>query len=96
MSITRLGLVAALATAIGFTAQSTAGEELSVATFVPPQHHTNEVMFKWFSEEIEKRSGGTLTMKLYPAGQLGVGPVQQFKRAVEGVGDIAFGVTAYT
>ncbi|MDE0303676.1 MAG: TRAP transporter substrate-binding protein [Albidovulum sp.] len=96
MSITRLGLVAALATAIGFTAQSTAGEELSVATFVPPQHHTNEVMFKWFSEEIEKRSGGTLTMKLYPAGQLGAGPVQQFKRAVEGVGDIAFGVTAYT
>ncbi len=35
-------------------------------------------------------------MKLYPAGQLGAGPVQQYKRAVEGVGDITFGVAAYT
>lgn len=71
-------------------------EELSVATFVPPQHHTNTVMFKWFGEELNKRSNGSLTMKLYPAGQLGAGPVQQFKRAVEGVADITFGVSAYT
>ena len=35
-------------------------------------------------------------MKLFPAGQLRAGPVQQFKRAVEGVADIAFGVAAYT
>lgn len=71
-------------------------EELSVATFVPPQHHSNTIMFKWFGEEIAKRSGGSLTMKLFPAGQLGAGPVQQYKRAVEGVGDITFGVAAYT
>ena len=96
MTITRLGLVVALTSALGLSAQSVVGEELSVATFVPPQHHTNQVMFKWFSEEIEKRSGGTLAMKLYPAGQLGAGPVQQYKRAVEGVADIVFGVAAYT
>ncbi|WP_424988964.1 TRAP transporter substrate-binding protein [Microbulbifer sp. S227A] len=63
---------------------------------MPPQHHTNTVMFSWFGEELEKRSGGTLTMKLFPAGQLGAGPVQQYKRAVEGVADITFGVSAYT
>ena len=96
MTITRLGLVVALTSALGLSAQSVVGEELSVATFVPPQHHTNQVMFKWFGEEIEKRSGGTLAMKLYPAGQLGAGPVQQYKRAVEGVADIVFGVAAYT
>lgn len=79
----------------GATAKVTA-EELSVATFVPPQHHSNSIMFKWFGEELEKRSGGSLTMKLYPAGQLGAGPVQQYKRAVEGVADIVFGVAAYT
>ena len=55
-------------------------EELSVATFIPPQHHINSFFFKWFGEEIEKRSGGTLTMKLYPAGQLGAGPVQRLTR----------------
>ncbi|CAJ1369762.1 unnamed protein product [Effrenium voratum] len=71
-------------------------EELSVANFVPPQHHTNSVLFKWFGEEVDKRSGGTLTIKVYPAGQLGAGPVQQYKRAVEGVADITFGLQAYT
>ena len=96
MTITRLGLIVAFTSALGLSAQSVVGEELSVATFVPPQHHTNQVMFKWFGEEIEKRSGGTLAMKLYPAGQLGAGPVQQYKRAVEGVADIVFGVAAYT
>lgn len=78
------------------SAQTATAEELSVATFVPPQHHTNTHMFKWFGEELAKRSGGTLTMKLYPAGQLGAGPVQQYKRVVEGVADITFGVAAYT
>ena len=73
-----------------------AAEQLSVATFMPPQHHINKNLFGWFGEEIAKRSGGTLTMKLFPAGQLGAGPVQQWKRVVEGVADITFGVQAYT
>lgn len=90
--------VMSVALAFGLTggASMATAEELSVATFVPPQHHTNTVMFKWFAEELEARSGGSLSMKLYPAGQLGAGPVQQYKRAVEGIADITFGVTAYT
>ena len=96
MAIFRLRPALALMFALGLSAQSAASEELTVATFVPPQHHSNTVMFKWFGEELEKRSGGTLTMKLFPAGQLGAGPVQQYKRAVEGVADITFGVSAYT
>ncbi len=73
-----------------------AAEELSVATFMPPQHHINSNLFKWFGEEISKRSNGSLTVKVFPAGQLGAGPVQQWKRAVEGVADITFGIQAYT
>lgn len=71
-------------------------DELSVATFVPPQHVTNAVLFDWFATELEERSGGDLTLKVYPSGQLGAGPVQQYKRAVEGVADITFGLQAYT
>jgi TRAP-type transport system periplasmic protein len=71
-------------------------EELTVANFVPPQHHINRNLFGWFGKEIAKRSGGSLTMKLFPSGQLGAGPVQQYKRVVEGVADITFGVSAYT
>ncbi len=96
MNFKMFSLPAALSIAVGLFGQAAAAEELSVATFVPPQHHTNTGMFAWFGKQIEERSGGTLTMKLYPAGQLGAGPVQQYKRAVEGVADITFGVSAYT
>lgn len=86
-----------LALALSAPAGTTAlAEELSVATFIPPQHHINRNLFGWFGKEIAKRSGGSLKMKLYPAGQLGAGPVQQYKRVVEGVADITFGVSAYT
>ena len=70
--------------------------ELTVATFVPPQHHTNTYMFKWLGDEMSKRSNGTLTLKIYPAGQLGAGPAQQYKRVVEGVADIVLAVPAFT
>ncbi len=87
------GIAFAITTSITTIAHS---EELTVATFIPPQHHVNSNLFKWFGEEIENRSGGSLTMQLYPAGQLGAGPVQQYKRVVEGVADIVFGLQAYT
>ena len=96
MTKTRFSIAVAICAVLGGTAQSATAEELSVATFVPPQHHTNTGMFAWFGEEIERRSGGSLTMKLYPAGQLGAGPIQQYKRVVEGVADVVFGVSAYT
>ncbi|MEM9435624.1 MAG: TRAP transporter substrate-binding protein [Pseudomonadota bacterium] len=96
MNIKRIGLSAVFAASVIFPAQVAGAEELTVATFVPPQHHTNTVLFSWFAEELETRSGGSLSMQLFPAGQLGAGPVQQYKRAVEGVADITFGVSAYT
>jgi len=86
----------ALAAGLGFVAQTSPAEELSVATFVPPSHETVTGALAWFEREITERSGGTLTMKLYPAGQLGAGPTQQYKRAVEGVADITFGIAAST
>lgn len=69
---------------------------LSVATFLPPQHHTNANVWKWFGDELAKRTDGKLTIKVYPSGQLGAGPVQQYKRVVEGVADLVIGVASYT
>lgn len=86
----------ALATGLTAGAGSVVAEELSVATFIPPQHHINAFFFDWFGKELEKRSDGSLTIKVYPAGQLGAGPVQQYKRVVEGVADIAFGLQTYS
>ena len=89
-------LSVALATGLSIGAGSAAAEELSVATFIPPQHHINSFYFDWFGKELAKRSNGSLTIKVYPAGQLGAGPVQQYKRVVEGVADIAFGLQTYS
>lgn len=89
--------VMSMALALGLTggAGTAMAEELSVATFIPPQHHINSYFFKWFGDEVAKRSDGSLTIKVYPAGQLGAGPVQQYKRVVEGVADITFGLQTY-
>jgi TRAP-type C4-dicarboxylate transport system substrate-binding protein len=37
-----------------------------------------------------------LTIKIYSSGALGKGPVQQYKRVVQGVADMTFGVLVYT
>lgn len=96
MGFTRFTTTAAIALGLTCSAQTLSAEELTVASFVPPQHHTNSVMFAWLAEELEARSGGDLTLQVFAAGQLGAGPVQQYRRVVEGVADITFGVSAYT
>ncbi len=85
-----------LASGLALGAAASWAEELTVATFVPPQHHINSFFFDWFGKEIAERSDGSMTMQLFPAGQLGAGPVQQYKRVVEGVADITFGLQTYT
>lgn len=89
-------LVAATAIAISVMSQTASAEELSVATFVPPTHESITKALAWFEEELAERSNGELTLKVYAAGQLGAGPTQQYKRAVEGVADITFGIASTT
>ena len=60
MTTTRLSLAVAKGAVPGITAQPATAEELSVATPVPPQHHTNAGMYAWCGEEIERRPGGSL------------------------------------
>ena len=71
-------------------------KELKLAHFMPPVHTLHEKVFIPLAEELTKATGGELTLAIYPAGALGKGPVQQYKRAVEGVADITFGLHSYT
>ena len=96
MKFTKFTIAAALASAISVATSPALSEELSVATFVPPTHETITGALAWFEKELAERSGGELTLKVYPGGQLGAGPTQQYKRAVEGVADITFGIAAST
>lgn len=71
-------------------------KELKLAHFMSPKHPYHPHVFAWMGEELKKATGGELTIRIYPGGELGPGPVQQFNRAVDGVADITFGLHGYT
>jgi len=77
----------------GVEAQS---KELKIATFMSPKHYLNRVTFKKLAEDIGKVTGGSTTAKLFASGQLGKGPVQQYKRVIDNVAEISFGIQGYT
>ena len=68
--------------------------ELKVSHYLPPNHTVQKVLEDW-GKELEARSNGRLTLRIYPAAQLG--PVQrQFDLARNGQADMAVGLTGST
>ena len=101
VKITKKTVVVTLALIAGFmtvvTAPSAAaGKELKLAHFLPPGHTLHQKVFLPLAEDLSKATNGELTIKIYPSGALGKGPVQQYKRVVEGVADITFCIHSYT
>jgi len=85
------------AAVLGGTAfQQAQATELKIATFMGPKHHLNAKVFPEYAETVAKATNGEVTLKLYSGGQLGKGPVQQFKRVVDNVAEISFGIQGYT
>lgn len=77
------------------TVPSIAGE-LKLAHFMSPKHPMDRFIMRPWSKDLAKASGGELTVRIYPGGALGKGPVAQFKRAVDGIADITFGLQGFT
>ncbi len=72
----------------------TVATELKVSHYLPPNHTIHKALEAW-GEDLDKRSGGRLKLRIYPAGQLG--PVQrQFDLARNGQADMAVGLTGAT
>ena len=86
------GLVAATLIA----ASPLAAKELKLAHFMSPQHPMDQRVMTPLANKIGELSGGALTVKVFPAGELGAGPNQQYRRAVTGIADIAFNLPQYT
>ncbi|MEQ9811701.1 MAG: TRAP transporter substrate-binding protein [Azospirillaceae bacterium] len=82
--------------AAGIGAPAMAQTELSLAHFMPPSHTMHVGVFEPLVEMVAEATGGDVTVAIYPAGELGAGPVQQYNRAVDGVADLAFGLQGYT
>lgn len=101
MNVNALGLRSKLSAAIASAVvlmgmQSALADELKIAHFMPSMHPMDRGVMTPLAEEIDAATNGEVTMRIYPSGELGKGPVQQYKRVVTGVADIVFGVPEYT
>jgi len=85
------------AVAFGLALPSTGfAETLKLAHFVPPFHVVTKAVIEPLANGVKKDSAGALDIKVYPGGELGKGPVEQYVRAINGVADITFGLHGYT
>jgi len=86
----------ALAVALSLVAAPLSATELKLAHFMSPQHPMHQHVMGPLAEAVNAESDGELSIIIYPAGELGAGPGQQYRRAVTGIADIAFSLPQYT
>ena len=82
--------------AVDIAVQQEIAEELKNALNKPTMHPMDRGVMTPLAEEMAAATNGEITMRIYPSGELGKGPVQQYKRVVTGVADIVFGIPEYT
>jgi TRAP-type C4-dicarboxylate transport system substrate-binding protein len=92
--LTKAVLVGGLAVGLGLSAAQ--ATELKLASFVPASHHLQKNVWEPLTKELAQATDGELKLKIYPAGQLGSGGGEQYKRVVRGVADIVHGLPGYT
>ncbi|GKX34227.1 MAG: C4-dicarboxylate ABC transporter substrate-binding protein [Rhizobiaceae bacterium MnEN-MB40S] len=101
MNINRMfgGLASATVAAaafVGLSSPSSAQETLKLAHFVPPAHIVTRSVVEPLANGVEQDSNGALKIQVYPGGELGAGPLEQYVRALQGVADITWGLQGYT
>ena len=92
-SIALLALAGSVAAAPILVAQA---DELKLAHFASPKYHLHNEMFLPLAENINEATGGATTIRVYPGGELGKGPVKQYDRVIDGVADISYALPGYT
>ncbi len=77
-----------------FAATVSAKTQLTYANFFPPTHIQSQLAESW-CKEVEKRTGGEITINYVPAGTLTKAP-QTYDGVVQGIADIGMTVLAYS
>lgn len=77
-----------------FTVTASAKTQLTYANFFPPTHIQSQLAESW-CKEVEKRTGGEITINYFPAGTLTKAP-QTYDGVVTGIADIGMTVLAYS
>ncbi|MEQ9814896.1 MAG: TRAP transporter substrate-binding protein [Azospirillaceae bacterium] len=93
-TLNALGAAGALALAAA-TAMPAQAETLSLAHWVPPQHVLTSSTIEPLQAALAEATDD-LEIQVYPGGELGAGPLEQYIRAVQGVADITWGLQGYT
>lgn len=96
MSNTLARLTAVLGVGLALSSAPLAAEELKLAHFMSPRHVMHTDMMAPWAEEIARATGNRITVKIFPGSQLGGKPPTQYKLAVDGIADVAFGLQGYT
>lgn len=90
------GGIAALGLALTTATTAMAENTWKLATFVPPVYVLHEPVFEKFAADFEAATDGSVKVQIYPSGELGAGPVEQYKRAVSRIAEITYGLPGYT
>ncbi len=88
--------LAAMAFAVAGLTVAAKAEELKFASFVPPQHTITASLIDKLADGVSAATNGALTIRNYPGGELGAGPVEQYVRVVQGAADMSWGLQGYT
>ena len=83
-------------TIIGSASYALADNVLKLASFVPPVYILHKPIFEKLAADIDAATGGSTKIEIYPSGELGSGPVEQYKRAVSRIAEITYGLPGYT
>jgi TRAP-type C4-dicarboxylate transport system substrate-binding protein len=88
-------LAAAASTALSLN-DARAQQELKLASFVPPTHVIwTDVIMPW-ARDVAQRSNNQLTVRLFPAMQLGGRAPDLYRQMIQGISDITFTLPGYT
>ena len=71
-------------------------DELKLAHFSSTKYHLHNEMFLPLAEKLAAATDGKTTIRVYPGGELGKGPVKQYDRVIDGVADIVYALPGYT
>jgi TRAP-type C4-dicarboxylate transport system substrate-binding protein len=102
MTVTRRDFVAgalgatALTALPGLRAFAQAADELKLSTFVAPNHIIYAKVLQPWAAELASTSANKLTVKMFPAMQLGGTPPQLYRQMAQGISDICFSLPGYT
>lgn len=73
-----------------------AAVELKLSTFVAPNHIIYANVLTPWAAELAAKSANKLTVKMFPAMQLGGTPPQLYRQMAQGISDICFSLPGYT